>query len=487
MNLLEPFLASAERHAQRIAIVAGDGGRTTFGELIALSAGLAAAWRRAGIGRGDRVVIAMPLGPKLYAGLAALWRLGAVAVLPEPALGLKGLRHAAGATTPKAYLADGWFRLLRYLVPELWQVERMITPDDATAAGEPLEAVAPEHPALISFTSGSTGRPKAIARSHDFLQAQDAALAGLIAPRREDETDLVAFPVFVVANLGLGITSVLPNWNLRRHDEAKAEPIAAHAAANGVTRALLPPSICETLAASAAALRLDALFTGGGPVFPDLLERLAARLPATDIVSVYGSTEAEPIAHLHIGEIAAADWQAMKSGAGLLAGKPVPEVRLTIRADEIVVTGDHVNKGYLDPADDASTKLRLDGETWHRTGDSGRLDEAGRLWLGGRLDGRAGGFFPFGVEAASRFWPGVRRSALLELDGVAILAIEGDAHEAPAWRSAARRLGEIEVVPLPAIPLDRRHRSKVDYPALHRRLSIAAHPARGSDAAGARD
>jgi olefin beta-lactone synthetase len=113
VNLLDPFLAGAERHAARTAIVAGDGVRTSFGELIASSAALASAWRRAGIGKGDRVVIAMPLGPSLYAGLAALWRLGAVAVLPEPAMGLKGLRHAARATAPKAYLSDGWYRQKR--------------------------------------------------------------------------------------------------------------------------------------------------------------------------------------------------------------------------------------------------------------------------------------------------------------------------------------------------------------------------------------
>jgi len=473
MNLLDPFLAGAERHAERIAIVAGDGRRTSFAELIASSAALASAWRRAGIGKGDRVLIAMPLGPALYAGLAALWRLGAVAVLPEPALGLKGLRRAARATAPKAYLSDGWYRLLRYGLPELWPVRLMLTPHDAGVIGEPVEAVPPDHPALISFTSGSTGRPKAIQRSHGFLAAQNAALTGLLAPQREDETDLVAFPVFVVANLGLGITSVLPNWNLKRPDQASAGAIAQHVVAQRVTRALVPPSICETLARSEATLKLDALFTGGGPVFPDLLQRLSQKLPETDIVAVYGSTEAEPIAHLHYRDIGATDWAAMRSGAGLLAGLPVDEVALAIIDDEIVVTGDHVNKGYVDPADDASTKLLRDGAIWHRTGDAGRLDDQGRLWLGGRLDGRAGALLPFGVEAASRFWPGVRRSALFADHGRAVLAIEGDIASSPVWEREAQRLGEIAVVVLDAIPLDRRHRSKVDYVALRQKVGAA--------------
>ena len=56
-------------------------------------------------------------------------------------------------------------------------------------------------------------------RSHGFLAAQNACVRELIAPQREDETDLVAFPVFVIANLAQGVTSVLPNWKLSRHDE----------------------------------------------------------------------------------------------------------------------------------------------------------------------------------------------------------------------------------------------------------------------------
>ncbi|SFI77795.1 Acyl-CoA synthetase (AMP-forming)/AMP-acid ligase II [Bosea sp. OK403] len=470
MNLLDPFLRSAERHGDRTAIIAGSGERTSFADLITASSTLASAWHRAGIGRGDRVLIAMPLGPSLYAGLAALWRIGAVAVLPEPALGLKGLRHAARASAPKAYLSAGWFRALRYLVPELWPIRLMLTPDDASVSGEPLEALTPEHPALISFTSGSTGRPKAIQRSHGFLAAQSAVLADLLAPRREDETDLVAFPVFVVANLGLGVTSVLPSWDLRRQDHAEAGLIAKQISLQRVTRALLPPSICETLARTEAPLRLDAIFTGGGPVFPDLLERLSAKIPEAEIVAVYGSTEAEPIAHLHHRDIDHDDWSAMKSGAGLLAGRPVDSIQVAILDDEIVVTGDHVNKGYLDPADDASTKLERAGLTWHRTGDSGRIDAEGRLWLGGRLDGRAGQLLPFGIEAASRFWPGVRRSALVEIGGRAQLAVEGDQDKMPSWTRAAAQIGEVCVVGMDEIPLDKRHRSKVDYVALRAKL-----------------
>ena len=48
------------------------------------------------------------------------------------------------------------------------------------------------------------------------------------------------------------------------------------------------------------------------------------------------------------------------------------ETRVRIINDEIVVTGDHVNKSYLDGCGDAENKLLIEGEIWHRTGDADR-------------------------------------------------------------------------------------------------------------------
>ena len=468
MNLISTFLEMARSAGQRVAIVSGAGEAIGFSELALRSGRLAATWRAKGVRQGDRVLVAMPVGIDLYTAIAALWRLGAVVVFPEPAMGAGGVRRAVEIAQPRALLTTGLYRLLPLLVPGLFNVALRLGMDlDAT--GDPLEDVSAEHPALISFTSGSTGRPKGIVRSHGFLAAQNAALHDLIAPRRDDETDLVAFPVFVIANLALGITSVLPNWRLSRHDQAGAVEIARHAAAHRVTRALLPPSICEVVAAGDGPLALDTLFTGGGPVFPDLLERLASRLPATRIVSVYGSTEAEPIAHQVMQDISAAQWAAMKRGSGLLAGRPIAGLGLKLLDGEIVVTGAHVNKSYLGGVGDTDNKLVIDGEVWHRTGDAGHRDAEGFLWLRGRLSGRAGNFYPFELETAARFWPGVRHAALVPSEIPPLLALEGNEPHRGAWRKAADALGTVNIVAV-KIPLDRRHRSKVDYVKLRKRV-----------------
>lgn len=466
MNILGEFLGNAARLGARAAIIEGTGRVISYSDIARRSAAVAVGWSQRGIQSGDRVLIAMPLGIDLYVGLAALWRLGATAVFPEPAMGLAGLRHAARATAPKAFLHGGWFGALRFVVPELWRIGTLISVTDDATRDDPIADLTATAPALISFTSGSTGVPKAIVRSHGFLAAQNSEVGKLLQPTRDQEIDLVAFPVFVIANLSMGATSVLPRWNLKHHDRVSGGELRTQMRQRSITRALVPPSICETLAAENLALPLGAIMTGGGPVFPDVVERLQTISPATNLTAVYGSTEAEPIAHLDASEIGASDWQTMKAGGGLLAGRPISAIRLMLRDDEIIVTGDHVNKGYLDAAQDGSTKLMCDNAIWHRTGDAGRIDAQGKLWLLGRLDGRAADHYPFSIETATRFWPGVRRSALINIDSHAILAIEGDPSQQKTWRERADVLGGIEVKLLAKIPLDRRHRSKVDYVAL---------------------
>ena len=78
---------------------------------------------------------------------------------------------------------------------------------------------------------------------------------------------------------------------------------------------------------------------------------------------------------------------AMAEGAGLLAGKPIPEIEVEIRDHEVFVAGEHVNQGYLDPADDASTKSQRDGKLWHRTGDAARTGRAGAAVAAGAARG----------------------------------------------------------------------------------------------------
>jgi acyl-CoA synthetase (AMP-forming)/AMP-acid ligase II len=467
VTLLNVFLRRANQHPDRTAIVEADGASTTYAELVRRAGQLASTFAAQGIGPGDRVLVAVWPSIRLYAALAAIWQCGAVAVLAEASMGLAGLRQAAAAAKPKAMLADLPVRLLSWLLPQMHYIPLGRSPrprHDARPAA--FHRATAGEAALISFTSGTTGRPKGMVRSHGRLLAQHEALAPLIAPRREREVDLVAFPAFVLTCLGHGNTVVMPNWNLRRHDLVSAAEISRRAQASGATRLLVPPVITARLAQEGLVGSVDRVLTGGGPIYPDVARTFLARNLGIGLTIVYGSTEAEPISHVDAESLSDDDWRDAAHGAGLLVGRPVAQATVRIDAGEILVAGPHVNESYLDPTIDTGTKLRFGGRVFHRTGDAGRFDSSGRLWLLGRLTALREDIHPFAIETAARMQPGVKGAALVPLEERTLLFIEGPLAGLDRDFQARLETLRVEVRTIPAIPLDRRHRSKPDYAAL---------------------
>lgn len=470
-TLPEIFAEAAAIYGERIALIEPDGTPVTFRALQERVQGFSAAWAARGVAKGDRILLAMPIGADLYASLAAIWSLGATAVLPEPAMGLKGLRHALRSAPVQGLCASGAYRLLHLMLPGLWSA-RHLTPSKPRE-GEFKPLCKSDDIALISFTSGSTGAPKAIPRSHRFLMAQRNAVTPLLHSD-DAEIDLVAFPVFVLLNLVAGRTSVLPDWRLSRADSVTSDALRDLIARHSATRLLLPPALCETLTETQIPSSVHTVFTGGGPVFPDVVAKLRQNAPALRIISVYGSTEAEPIAEIEASGISDGDRALMESGGGLLAGTPAAGLQIRIADGEIWVAGAHVVQGYLDPSRDAETKRIIDGVIWHRTGDAGRIDDEGRLWLLGRckdtISTLSGTVYPFCIETAARFWPGVKRAALAKRGDQPVLVIEGDDQNMSEWRGRAKALSVDQVQSVVQIPMDRRHRSKVDQAELAKLL-----------------
>jgi acyl-CoA synthetase (AMP-forming)/AMP-acid ligase II len=141
---------------------------------------------------------------------------------------------------------------------------------------------------------------------------------------------------------------------------------------------------------------------------------------------------------------------------------------------EIVVAGEHVQKGYLnDPAAETRNKIRAGGEVWHRTGDAGYLAPQG-LFLMGRLNQRIrrAGRTWWSLEAEQRALkiPGVRFAAYFGLPDAAmgeraLLCLEGSATMA----QAAGALGPFPIDELrcfAGLPRDPRHASKINLEAL---------------------
>jgi olefin beta-lactone synthetase len=511
MNIASVLKEQARRLGDRPAIVERERA-ISFRDLSRATASTAADLVRAGVRPGMRALVFSPMSIALYTTMIALFRRRVMAVFVDPSAGRDRLERCVRRARPDAFIAiprAHWLRLtspaIRAIpikaaigrhVPLAATIGQRVTAEDPG-----IEACDPGTPAIMTFTSGSTGEPKAAVRTHGFLLAQHRALVESLE-LMEGEIDLCTLPIFLLANLGSGVTSVIPDADLRAPGAIDAAPVVAQIRATRPVRTVASPALLARLVEHAQRDRgalesFRRIYTGGAPVFPRMLDAIAAAAPNAAVVAVYGSTEAEPIAEIDRRDITDDDRRAMAGGAGLIAGRPTPSIRLRIIPDrwgtpvgpwttaalvreslpspqigEIIVSGDHVLSGYLDGKGNEETKIDVDGTIWHRTGDAGYLDASGRLWLLGRCAAKAsdgaGVLYPFAVECAADGAAGVGRTAFVMHRGARVLVAEmrddAEVRKALLERLAWARLADI--VRVDRIPLDRRHNAKVEYAAL---------------------
>jgi olefin beta-lactone synthetase len=241
--------------------------------------------------------------------------------------------------------------------------------------------------------------------------------------------------------------------------------------------------------------RVRLVMSAGAPVPAALLRQVAQVLPAAELHTPYGMTEVVPVTDISLPEIEAAG-----PGNGVCVGLPRPgvEVRLSPldrlgRADgaltpepwvtgEICVAAAHVKQRYdrLWALEQASSR----NPGWHRTGDVGHLDPAGRLWVEGRLvhviTTPDGPVTPVGVEQAVEARPEVAQAAAVGVGPagtqavVAVIVPTAESTQPLATAELAAAVREAAPVPLAAVltvrrlPTDIRHNSKVDRAAVAR-------------------
>ena len=514
MNVATILHEQALRRGDRPAII--ERGRAiSFAELDGAAGIAAAGLARAGLAPGMRALVFSPMSIDLYIAIIGMFRLRVTAAFVDPSAGRDHLTACVARVTPDALIAVPRAHLLRLTsaalrsIPIKMTLRRLVARADVPTAfrvAPPQDDCDADTPAIITFTSGATGVPKAAVRTHGFLLAQHRALAASMA-LAPGAVDLTTLPIVLLANLASGVTSIIPDADLRAPGAIRPGPVLDQIRDLQPNRVVATPALLEQLIAGTARRgeRLETLrriYTGGAPVFPGLLDRVASAAPSASVVAVYGSTEAEPIATIDRRDITPEDRVAMQQGAGLLAGKPVSSIHIRILPDqwgtpvtlrngedldrralgdggvgEIVVSGDHVLAGYLDGVGDEESKIHAGARVWHRTGDAGYFDSRGRLWLLGRCAARVsddvGVLYPFAVECAASDVPGLRRSAFVRHLGRRILVIEVE-HKAREVREALmRRLSWArlhDILMVKQVPVDHRHNAKVDYTELGRLL-----------------
>ena len=254
------------------------------------------------------------------------------------------------------------FAELLHALPRLGAVLEPGPPADAPVpvAGVPgavelRRAFDPESVHSVIRTSGTTGAPKAVELTYANHLASAIASADALGLEPDDRW-LCPLPLHHVGGLNVLIRSAINRTAVVLHPRFDADRVRATLEAGEVTLASLVPTMLARL--RAAGLReapgLRAIALGGGPVPAGLLDW--AREAGIPVVPVYGMTET-------CSQVVAGS-----------PGRPLTGVELEIAADgEILVRGPMV----------ARAELGDDG--WLHTGDLGRLDEAGRLHVLGRL------------------------------------------------------------------------------------------------------
>jgi len=511
----------------------------TFKALNQLSDNLACGLRERGIDRGTRVLLMVKPGLNFVALCFSLFKIGAVPVLIDPGMGKGNLLDCIEAVSPQALIGIPRAHLARTLFPSKFRSVRIRIVADGWFPGvESLERVSketesfscvdsdPDETAAIVFTTGSTGAPKGVVYYHSQMEGQVRSIQKEYQIDHTD-VDFPVFPLFVLFSTAWGIPAVLPDLDPTSPSTCDPRRLAAQIEDHGVTMSIGSPAVWDRLGAychehSISLSSMRRILMVGAPVAPRILKSFQSVLPNGDTYTPYGATEALPIANLSGSEILEQTAEMTMAGKGTCVGRPFPGATIQIipiseeiiptwsddlclnsgEIGEICVKGPMVTREYLDNSGATQlAKIDENGETWHRMGDVGYLDESERLWFCGRKNHRVQGvdqtYYSVCVEAIFNAHPAVHRSALVGVPSKGtsrpVIIIEPHRSQMPS-NQTKRQIMIDELLDLgskaphtkaikdvlfhPSFPVDIRHNAKI----FREKLSVFAQQNLGESA-----
>ncbi|NEB79837.1 long-chain fatty acid--CoA ligase [Streptomyces sp. SID14478] len=244
----------------------------------------------------------------------------------------------------------------------------------------------------IFYTGGTTGRAKGVALSHDNVLGNAAGALATYPVATAHGRFLHAAPMFHLADLAAWVMGTLRETT---HVMVPAfEPAAVLAALerHRITDTLLVPTMLQLLcdhpdADTADLSSVRTVVYGASPMPEAVLERSMLRFPHAGFVQAYGMTELGPVATLLLPDDHHVAERRRSAGRSTVA----VDVRVVDAEDhevptgtvgEIVVRGDNVMLGYWNRPEETAQALR---GSWMHTGDAGRMDAAGYLFVVDRI------------------------------------------------------------------------------------------------------
>ena len=413
-----------------------------------------------GVAKGDRVAIAMRNYPEWAVALWAATSVGAVVVPLNAWWTGPELEYGLGHSGATVLFADR--ERLQRLAPHLGgsRVSSVVAVrtddlpagavrwDDAVAPGVgtdgdglPAVEIGPDDDCTIMYTSGTTGRPKGAVGTHrnitsHLMNALYIAAQGTTTNSAEaapgPPATLLTFPLFHVGGLHSfllpytaagGKVVLMYRWDARHAlDLVEAERISA---IGGVPTTLFELfDEARRQGRPAALATLTGVASGATLVPPGLVRRIDEQLASKAAPgNGYGLTETSGAAIVNGG----ADYLARPDSVGRPIS-PVMEVRVadplghpvpTGEVGEIWIKGPTVIRGYWDDPDATASAL-TDG--WFHTGDAGRLDDDGFLYVADRMKDVV-------IRGGENVYAAEVEAALYEHPDVVEAAIVGVPHE----------------------------------------------------------
>ena len=276
----------------------------------------------------------------------------------------------------------------------LWWIAALVVPRTMLARMLKLPRVGDHAEAVLLFTSGSSGKPKGVVLSHRNILSNVAQFAIAIDARKNDLL-LASLPFF--HSFGCTVTLFYPLIEsvraLTYPSPLEAKKIAELIQQHRVTVMLATPTFLRAYLRKAEPAQFETLrflVTGAEKLPRELAAAVEARF-GKHVYEGYGLTETSPVVSVNLPEVPG---QAQPTNRPGSTGKMLAGIAAEIRDPDtdakrslhetgmLWLRGPNIFEGYLN-APEKNAEVLQDG--WFKTGDIGRFDEDGFLFIEGRL------------------------------------------------------------------------------------------------------
>ena len=417
MNTAEFLTISAAIVPDRTAVVGTDR-RSTYGELQSIVNRLANGLQSLGVSKGQNVGVMAVNSPEFLDIYYATAGVGATMVPLNFRAKTEELTHMVNeADVSVLFIGERYWPIYEEIKDSLPGLQHVIGLDFEPADGMSYAGLVANNedipvytetddsdPTLLIYTSGTTSLPKGVVLSYQALTALVVNTQAPADPISDQEVVLVAAPFFHIAGATTLMSAVFSGRRLVVLPQFTPETWLDAVDTEGVTHAFVVPTMLKRMMEyenfEQYELKTLQLITYGAAPMPyDVVRQAVEIFPPRGIglLNAYGQTEATgsltylgPDDHHLNGTLEENDKKIERLRS---VGKTMPDIDVAILAPdghrlegnnegEICIRGDRVMKGYNKRESDTAEAIH-DG--WLHTGDVGKIDEDGYLFITGRI------------------------------------------------------------------------------------------------------